>query len=43
MKTLCIGHTPIDTACMERGDYGTFVGKDHRGKTATRPKRRLLL
>ena len=42
MKTLCIGHTPIDTACMERGDYGTFVGEDHRGKNSNKTKEEVV-
>ena len=31
-KTLSIGHAPIDTAIKQRGDQGTFVGEDKRGK-----------
>ena len=39
MKTLCIGHTLIDTAC---GDYGTFVGEDHHGKNSHKTKEEVL-
>ena len=42
MKTLCIGHTPIDTACMECGDYGTFVGEDHYSKNSNTTKEEVV-
>ena len=42
MKTLCIGHTPIDTACMKCGDYGTFVGEDHRGENSHKTKEEVV-
>ena len=32
MNTLCIGHTPIDTARKQCGASGTFVGENHCGK-----------
>ena len=28
----------IETACMKCGDYGTFVGEDHRGKNSNKSK-----
>ena len=32
----------IYTACMKCGDYGTFVGEDHRGKNSNKTKEEVV-